>query len=114
VLHKYSQSFAFSTRRNTTYTDVGSAENAGSNFQPTYTDVGSAENAGSNFQPTYTDVGSAENAGSNFQPTYTDVGSAENAGSNFLPCYRQSRNQMTLNTFATNNIWESRADLTCY
>ena len=35
----------------TTHMDVGSAENAGSNFQPTM-DVGSAENAGSNFQPT--------------------------------------------------------------
>jgi len=56
-------------------------------FQPTHTDVGSAENAWSNFQPTHTarivptillhflhpwrsDVGSAENAWSNFQPTH--------------------------------------------
>ena len=54
-------------------------------------DVGSAENAGSNFQPTM-DVGSAENAGSNFQPTM-DVGSAENAslhGCNLLGQRRSS------------------------
>ncbi len=50
-------------------------------------DVGSAENAWSNFQPTHMDVGSAENAWSNFQPTYTDVGSADIAGAYICrPC----------------------------
>ena len=55
-------------------------------------DVGSAENAGSNFQPTYTDGGSADIAslhgcnllGQCICPWW------ENAGSNFLPYYRQS------------------------
>jgi hypothetical protein len=50
-------------------------------------DVGSAENARSNFLPTHMDVGSAENARSNFLPTHMDVGSAENAWSNFLPTH---------------------------